>query len=159
MGRIDSAAGRLIGYGRRCPGLRGSLFAVGHSALYKVRAAMASGIFQVVLGGGVLVAVIHRALSGSEPVSLLMIAVGGVALIANVVCLMLIAKHREGEAHMRASWIFSKNDVIANVGVIVSGVAVMLSGSRVPDLIVGTGVSLIVVHGGIRIIRDASRPR
>lgn len=134
-----------------------SLFAVGRSVKNKVRAAKASGIFQVVLGGGVLVTVLHRALSGSEPVSLLMIAVGAIALTANVVCLILIAKHRGGGAHMRASWIFSKNDVIANLGVIISGVAVMLSGSRVPDLVVGAVVALVVVRGGVSILREASQ--
>ena len=58
--------------------------------------------------------------------------------------------------HMRASWIFSKNDVIANVGVVISGGLVMLFGSRVPDLVVGSVVALIVLRGGVRIVREAT---
>jgi Co/Zn/Cd efflux system component len=79
-----------------------------------------------------------------------------VALLANVICLALIAKHRDGGMHMRASWIFSKNDVIANVGVVISGGLVMLFGSRVPDLVVGSVVALIVLRGGVRIVREAT---
>src|SRR5690606_40948832 len=77
------------------------------------------------------------------------------ALIANVACLMLISKHRDGGVHMRASWIFSTNDVIANVGVICSGALVWLLGSRYPDLVIGAIISAVVVRGGIKILKDA----
>ena len=50
-----------------------------------------------------------------------MMAVAFLALLANMGCLLLISKHREGGAHMKASWIFSANDVVINVGVIVAG--------------------------------------
>ena len=87
-----------------------------------------------------------------------MIAVGTIALFANVTCLLLLAKHRSGGAHMRASWIFSTNDVIANAGVIVSGLLVMLSGSRMPDLVIGAFVSTVVIRGGFRILHEARFP-
>jgi Co/Zn/Cd efflux system component len=70
---------------------------------------------------------------------------------------MLIAKHRDGGVHMRASWIFSANDVIANAGVILSGVLVELLDSRVPDLVVGLAVAALVVRGGVRILGEARR--
>jgi Co/Zn/Cd efflux system component len=54
---------------------------------------------------------------------------------------------------MQASYIFSANDVIANLGVIVAGALVAFSGSRLPDLIVGTVIGLIVLHGARRILR------
>jgi Co/Zn/Cd efflux system component len=66
---------------------------------------------------------------------------------------MLLAKHRDGGVHMRASWIFSTNDVIANTGVIVSAIVVMFSGSRYPDLLVGAAISIVVFIGGCRILR------
>jgi Co/Zn/Cd efflux system component len=88
-----------------------------------------------------------------------MMGMGLVALAANVTCLILIAKHREGGVHMRASYIFSANDVIANVGVIVSGALVWLLGSRVPDLVVGAVIALIVVGGGLEILRQAREAR
>ena len=97
------------------------LYAVGKSLLVKVHAARISGSLQVLLGLLVLVDIVRRLIVGSEPVSILMMSMGVIALIANVTCLILIAKHREAEVHMRASWIFSKNDVIANLGVILAG--------------------------------------
>ena len=82
-----------------------------------------------------------------------MIVVSIVALFANVWCLALIHKHKDGEVHMKASWIFSANDVIVNTGVIISGVLVYVLGSNLPDLIIGALVSLIVIRGGVSIIK------
>jgi len=136
-----------------------SLYAVGKGILHQAKAAQVSGFLQIILGLGVLFEVIRRLLFGSEPQGTLIILVGVVALLANIACLVLISKHREGGVHMRASWIFSTNDVIANLGVIVSGMLVGIIGSRFPDLIVGTIISLIVVRGGIKILQDAKETR
>jgi Co/Zn/Cd efflux system component len=135
------------------------LYAVGKSLLLKAHAARISGSLQVLLGLLVLVDIVRRLIVGSEPVSTLMMSMGFIALIANVTCLMLIAKHREGDVHMRASWIFSKNDVIANLGVILAGGLVAWTGSRLPDLVIGLLVALIVIRGGILILQDANATR
>ena len=54
---------------------------------------------------------------------------------------------------MRASWIFSTNDVLANLGVMVAGALVAWTGSRLPDLVVGTVVAALVLLGAVRILR------
>lgn len=120
-----------------------------------MKSAQISGALQVVLGISVLFEVIRRIIFGSEPQSLLIISVGFLALLANIYCLALIYKHREGGVHMRASWIFSTNDVIANVGIIISGGLVALLGSRYPDLIIGALISIVIVRGGFKILADA----
>lgn len=136
-----------------------SLYAVGRPGLVKIKAAQLSGIFQTVLGVSVLIDVLRRFIWGSEPVSFLMVGVGFVALVANVYCLQLVSKHREGEVHMRASWIFSKNDVLANLGTIVGGGMVYLLGSRFPDLIIGFVISILVIRGGFQILKDAEKEK
>ena len=135
------------------------LYAVGKSPLVKIHAAHTSGILQVILGLSVMADTLRRLILGSEPESMLMMAVGFAALFANVICLMLISKHREGEVHMRASWIFSRNDVIANVGIIFGGVLVYLLDTRYPDIVIGIIISFIVVRGGIHIIKDSNQER
>lgn len=132
-----------------------ALLAVGSSPLRKAQAAAASGCIQLGLAGLVLFEVCRKWISGSEPVSGLMIGVSLVALAANAACLYLLRKHRHGEVHMRASWIFSTTDVQVNVGVIVAGVLVSVTASSAPDLIIGALVCGIVTRGGIRILRDA----
>jgi len=135
-----------------------SLYAVGRNERHKVSAARISGFFQIVLGLGVLFEVVRRFIGGSTPEPLFMIGLGVLALIANSICLALIAKHRDGEIHMRASWIFSRNDVIANLGVILAGVLVATTGSNLPDLIIGAVIAAVVVLGGRRILLEARSP-
>ncbi len=132
-----------------------SLSAVGRSIYDKKRAAFLSGAFQVVLGTAVLADIVRRIVVGSHPDPLFMVAVGLCALVANTLSVYIIYKHRKGEVHMRASWIFSRNDVIANIGVIAAGIFVFLLGSRWPDLVIGLVISAIVIRGGIGIMKDA----
>jgi cation diffusion facilitator family transporter len=131
------------------------LYAVGKAMVVKVRAAFVSGYFQIALALIVALDIARRAVFGSEPDPGFMVIVSVVALTANVICLLLLAKHRDGEVHMRASWIFSRNDVIANAGVILGGLLVYGLGSRWPDLIVGLLIVTVVFRGGLSIIADA----
>ncbi|MFQ3231288.1 MAG: hypothetical protein ACI9DO_002672 [Reinekea sp.] len=130
-----------------------SLYAVGKAARFKLNAAHFSGWLQFVLALGVLLEVIRRFFYGSEPVSALMMGFGTVALIANVLCLLLIFKSRNQGSHMKASWIFSANDVIANVGVITAGLLVSVTGSQYPDLVIGLLIAGLVMWGAVRILR------
>jgi cation diffusion facilitator family transporter len=132
-----------------------SFYAIGRSVSLKTKAAFLSGITQIALALTALADVVRRFIWGSEPISGLIIGIGLLALIANVTCLLLISKHRQGDVNMRASWIFSKNDVIANLSVIVSGGIVALTGSRYPDLVIGFMIAVLVSRGGFQILREA----
>lgn len=130
-------------------------YAIGKAMQTKANAALISGYFQMMLAALIGFDILRRALYGSEPISELMILMGVIALIANAYCLKLIYGHRNGEVHMRASWIFSANDVLANLGVILSGLMVWWLDSRLPDLIIGSIITGLVFWGAIRILRDA----
>jgi Co/Zn/Cd efflux system component len=130
-----------------------ALFAAGRGSASKLRAAHASGWLQLALAAGAFAEVARRAVAGSEPEPPAMVGVGLVALAANVTCLVLVARHRHAGAHMRASYIFSANDVLANVGVMAAGLLVAATGSRLPDLVIGSLIAALVLAGAIRILR------
>ncbi|MCA1796681.1 MAG: cation transporter [Desulfuromonadaceae bacterium] len=130
-----------------------ALFAVGKAAAQKMRAARFSGWIQFVLALGVLTEVARRVVFGSEPISTLMILMGTLALVANVASLVLVAQKRDRGVHMKASYIFSANDVIANLGLILAGALVAWSGSAYPDLIIGTIIGIVVLSGAYRILK------
>jgi Co/Zn/Cd efflux system component len=54
---------------------------------------------------------------------------------------------------MQASMIFTSNDVIVNIGVIIAGLLVLLTDSNYPDLIVGIIIFGIVARGSMRILK------
>ena len=130
-----------------------ALFGVHRARATQLKAARMSGVLQLLLAVGALAEVVRRVLFGSEPEAPLMISVAAVALAANATSMWLLARHRGGGAHMKASWIFTTNDVIANLGVIAAAVLVRLLNSPVPDLVVATIIALVVLNGAVRILR------
>lgn len=132
-----------------------SLYAIGRAARIRRRAATASGVLQIVLGIGVLIEAGRRFFGDGEPIGVAMMSVGAVALVANAICLKLISKHKGGDVNFRASYIFSANDVIANIGVIISGALVLWTGSQVPDLVIGIIIAGVVLRGGVKILGEA----
>ncbi len=131
-----------------------SLWAVGSTVLRKKKVARLSGYFQLTLALLGLIEIIRRFIGFEEtPDFRLMIIVSILALIANTACLVLLQKSKSTEAHMKASMIFTSNDVVINVGVILAGILVLLTNSKIPDLIIGFVVFLIVVRGAFRILK------
>jgi len=131
-----------------------SLWAVGSTVSRKNMVAKLSGYFQLILALLGLFEVIRRFISFEEvPDFQTMIIVSVLALIANSVCLYLLQKSKSQEAHMKATMIFTSNDIIINAGVIFAGVLVLLFQSKYPDLIMGTIVFIIVVRGAFRILQ------
>lgn len=130
-----------------------SLWAVGSSVLRKKKVARWSGYFQLSLALLGIIEVVRRFIGSEEmPDYRIMIGVSIFALIANAACLVLLQRSKSNEAHMKASMIFTSNDVIINGGVILAGVLVLLTQSKYPDLIIGSIVFLIVVRGAVRIL-------
>jgi Co/Zn/Cd efflux system component/copper chaperone CopZ len=133
-----------------------SLLAVGASVVRKKNVARLSGYFQITLAVLGFIEVLRR-FFGVEalPDFRIMIVVSVLALIANGVCLYLLQRSKDKEAHMQASMIFTSNDVIINLGVIVAGVLVLWLDSGVPDLVIGAVVFVVVSLGAVRILRLA----
>lgn len=129
-----------------------ALAAVGGAQASRRRSARASGWLQLALAGLVLAEAARRAVQGSQPEPAVMMAVGALALVANLTCVALLARHRQGGIHLRASWIFTTNDALANTAVIGAGALVGLTGSALPDLVIGTGIAVLIASGAVRIL-------
>ena len=131
-----------------------SLFAVGGSILLKKKVTKLAGYFQILLAIIGLIEVLRRFLGFEKiPHSMTIIVVSALAFIANMYCLYLFQKSRSKEPHMKASWIFTSNDLIINTGVLISGILVLVFNSNKPDLIIGGIVFIVVIHGAMRILR------
>lgn len=133
-----------------------SLLVVGATVYKKKKIARFSGYVQMLLAIIGISEVLRRYFFKDEmPNYFLMIVLSVFALGANCICLFLLQKSKSSEAHMKASMIFTSNDIIINTGVIVAGVLVSLLGNRLPDLIIGLIVFVIVIRGALRILKLA----
>lgn len=133
-----------------------ALFAIGGTIAKKKNIAKASGYFQILLAIFGVTEVIRRFLGfGDAPTFQMMIVISLLALIGNATSLFLLQKSKNTEAHMQASMIFTSNDVIINIGVILAGILVFVTNSKIPDLVVGAIVFIIVARGAYRILQIA----
>jgi cation diffusion facilitator family transporter len=136
-----------------------ALAALTRGARFKANAATLSGTLLLLLGVLVLVEAVLRIEGGEPPEGLVMIGVAAVAAGVNATVLRMLGRHREDGVHLRATWIFTRVDVIANVAVVVSGIAVMLTGVRYIDLVVGSAIGLYVIKEAVEILMDAKAAR
>jgi Co/Zn/Cd efflux system component len=132
-----------------------SIYAVGRTNVAKARVAQLSGALLIVLGLALLVEVLRRFFAEAEPIGLAMVVTAAANAGTNLLCLRLLRAHRDQGVHLKASWIFTTNDMLANAGIVVSGAAVMFFGSALPDLIIGLAVAGIVLKGGWDILKEA----
>ena len=131
-----------------------ALFAVGGTITRKKNIAKSAGYFQLILAVFGFIEVIRRFV-GLEtiPNFKTMIIISILALIGNGLCLYLLQKSKSKDAHMKASMIFTSNDVIVNVGVILAGVLVYFTKNKIPDLVIGIIVFVLVAFGSFRILK------
>jgi Co/Zn/Cd efflux system component len=113
----------------------------------------------LILGAGVLAGVVWRLVAGSHPEGGWMMGIAFIALIVNATVLRLLERFRHGEVHLRATWLFTRVDVIANLAVIISGVLVLVLHSALPDLVIGAAIACYVLKEALGILREAKEAR
>ena len=131
------------------------LFALGRASHWRARAALTSGVFQLLLGLGVAVEAIWKMAADSLPDAATMGLFGVLALVANTLCFLLLVRFRNGDINLRATWICSRNDMIGNIGVLLAAALVIWTGSSLPDIVIGLLIAAVVVHSAWRIINEA----
>ena len=133
------------------------LMALAWSARARSQVALTQGLFLGALGLGVIALAIWRAFNATLPEAGLMGGIGVVALVVNVASALLLSRFRDGDANVRAVWLFSRNDALANVAVIVAAGLVAWTGQAWPDLAVAGVIALLFLHSAFEIVRNARR--
>lgn len=131
------------------------LYAVGKAIQYKAKAALFNGSLQLFLAALILLDVAQRLVFGSEPQTQVMLWISLLALAVNLFCFVLLSRYRSGDINMRASWICSRNDMIANVGVMISAGLVIWLDSAIPDLVIAIIIALVIVQSSLKIVKES----
>jgi cation diffusion facilitator family transporter len=134
-----------------------SLFVLARSSRWQATAAAVKGGFMLAFGLGVLGEAIYKMFNPVLPSAVTMGVVGAIALAANVVCFLLLYRHRGDNLNMSSTWLCSRNDLIANIGVLVAAGATYLIASRWPDIIVGCVIAALFLRSAYSVLRDAIR--
>ena len=129
-----------------------SLFVLARSARWQAGAALAKGGFMLALGLGVLGEAVSKVFHPVMPGVGMMGVIGGLALIANVVCFVLLYRSRRDNLNMRATWLCSRNDLLANVGVLVAAAGSYVLLSRWPDILVGVVIASLFLGSALHVL-------
>jgi Co/Zn/Cd efflux system component len=132
-----------------------SLGALAAGGAWLSRVALLKGAAMSVYGVGVLAYAAWRAWLGTPPDPLTMGVVGLLALTVNFSVAALLYRFREGDANMRSVWLCTRNDVIANILVLVAAAGVFGSGTVWPDVGVAAILAILGLASGRIVIRQA----
>ena len=136
-----------------------ALLAITRTPRFKAGAGRASGLILMLLGIGVIADAIRRLAVGSDPNSWAMMAVAALSMTVNLFVLRMLNRFRKGEVHLRATWLFTRVDVIVNFAVIVSGGIIWSTGWSWPDVIIALAIGGYVIKEGLEIQREAREAR
>lgn len=131
------------------------LLAIGWGLAWRARAALIQGVFLAVLGAGVLLGTAYRVLVLNEPNAETMGLFGAIALVVNVVAALVLMRHRAGDANARAVWLFSRNDALGNLAVVIAAGLVAWTRTPWPDLAVAFVIAGLFLQSAWSIIRHA----
>jgi cation diffusion facilitator family transporter len=130
-----------------------SLYALQRSAGWHAGAALTKGVIMAAFGVGVVMEAVLKMVAGVVPEESLMGIFGGLALVANVICFTLLMRHRTDDLNMRSTWVCSRNDVIANGGVLLAAAGVTITGTAWPDILIGLLIAGLFLSSAWGVIR------
>ncbi len=129
-----------------------SIWVLHRGARWRARAALSKGFVQLGFGLLVLGQAVGKLVVGLDVDAVAMGWMGALALTGNGVCFYLLWSHRSDDLNMESTWLCSRNDLIANAGVLVAAGAVAWSGSGVPDIVVGLGIAALFLRTAMQVI-------
>jgi Co/Zn/Cd efflux system component len=132
-----------------------SLGALAIGGAWLSRVALLKGMAMSAYGVGVLAYAGWRAWLGVPPEPLTMGVVGLLALAVNFGVAVLLYRFREGDANMRSVWLCTRNDVIANILVLIAAAGVFSTGTVWPDVGVAAILAVLGLSSGRIVIRQA----
>lgn len=134
-----------------------SLYVIDRGQKAQAKSALLKGSIMFVSAIVVFARASYQAFAGVSPQAEVMSLVGFVVLIANLTCLFLLTRHRKDNLNMSSVWLCSRNDIIANTSVLIAAGLVVLTGSLLPDLVVGLLITFIFAKSAGKVFSQAWR--
>ncbi|MEK9629858.1 MAG: cation diffusion facilitator family transporter [Nitrospinota bacterium] len=132
-----------------------SLYVIRLDSIWQSRAGYIKGIIMALFSVSVLTGAIYRSFNPTLPEASTMGVVGFLALAANLVCAIMLLGFKDSDINMRSAWLCSRNDVLANLGVLLAAGGVAWTKTPWPDLIVGVSISALILKSAIEVLKDA----
>src|SRR5207247_9491010 len=80
--------------------------------------------------------------------------VASLGLVANVVSARILHSDHDHSLNQRGAYLHVLSDTLGSLGAIFAGVVVLLTGWTPADPIVSVGISLLILHGDWRLVKE-----
>lgn len=132
-----------------------SIWSLHKTELWKGRVSMVKGGIMAVLALMVIGEALWKVFSPIDVQGSVMMGIGLLALAVNTLCFAMLSRHKKGGINIRSAWICSRNDLLANAGVIVGGLLVIATSSKWPDIIIALGIGCYVLKSAVDVLRES----
>lgn len=121
-----------------------------------ILAALANALLLAVAIGAILFETIHRILEPQEPQGMVMVVVAGIGIAINAFTAMLFMRGQE-DLNIRGAYLHMAADALVSAGVVVAGLAIVLTGLWWIDPLVSLGIVAIIAWGTWGLAKDSLR--
>lgn len=132
-----------------------SLYVIAKNERWRVTTALVKGLIMAAFGLGVLFEAVHKVFHPFVPMVEMMGIIGLLALAANTICFAMLWRHRGDDINMQSTWLCSRNDVIANIAVLLAAAGVWLLNSMWPDVVVGSIIAILFLQSALYVINES----
>ena len=132
-----------------------SLYVVNKGRKAQAGSAFFKGVLMFLFAIALFARASYQLFNGVTPAATVMSAVGFIALLANIICLLLLSRHRNDNLNMSSVWLCSRNDIIANTSVLVAAGLVFLTQSGLPDLVVGFVLTVVFARSAGQVLTQS----
>ncbi len=132
-----------------------TILAIGKTPLFGARAAYIKGISMAFFTLLAIASAGYRFFNPQMPDASIIGMVGALALCANFICAAILMKFRDENINMRSVWLCTRNDVIANLGVLIAAAGVSFTKSPWPDLAIGAIIGVIILKSSLQILKES----
>lgn len=132
-----------------------SLYVVNKGRKAQAGAAFFKGTLMFLFAIALFARASYQLFTGVTPTAAVMSTVGLLALLANIICLLLLSRHRRDNLNMSSVWLCSRNDIIANTSVLVAAGLVFLTQSGLPDLAVGFVLTVVFAKSAGQVLTQS----
>ena len=132
-----------------------SLFVIQLAPIWRTRSGIIKASIMSLFAFGILGSALYRVSHQVVPVASAMGIVGSLALVINLFCAYLLLRFKDDDINMRSAWLCSRNDVLANLGVLAAAGGVAWTNSHWPDLVVGVIIAGLILQSSFGIFKDA----
>jgi cation diffusion facilitator family transporter len=132
-----------------------SLYVLWRSAEWKAAAAVLKGAIMAVFGVGVLIEAVYKVIAGVVPMAETIGIIGMLVLLGNGLCFFLLFRHRSDDLNMRSTWLCSRNDILANLSVLIAAAGVKVFDSSWPDILIGAVIAALFLRIAFIVLHES----